>query len=94
MIDGGERIDRMFQFLWAPWVDGASWVALAGRGLVLVLALAAVSLSGFCFSFFKLALGIVVRTPTPNGALKWETRNHRQEPVEDGMGIHNAYYLN
>ena len=52
MIDGGERIDRMFQFLWAPWVDGASWVALAGRGLVLVLVVAAVSLLGFGFFRF------------------------------------------
>ena len=42
----------MFQFLWGPWVAGASWVALAGRGLVLVLVLAVVSLLGFGFFVF------------------------------------------
>ena len=58
----------MFQFLWGPWDSGASWVALDGRGLVLVLVLAAVSLLGFgVFVFFELSLGIVVGTPTLNG---------------------------
>ena len=53
MIDRyGGWIDRLFQFLWGPGVDGAPWVALAGRGLVLVLVVAAVSLLGFGFFRF------------------------------------------
>ena len=50
--DSREGIDRMCQFLRGPWVAGTSCVALDGRGLVLALALAVVSLLGFGFSFF------------------------------------------
>ena len=53
--------------------------------LVFVFAMAVVSLFavGF-FVFLNLSLGIVVGAPTPNGALKQDTRNHRQGPVEEG----------
>ena len=42
----------------------------------------------FCrFFVFELSLRDSRRGPTPNGALKWGTRNHRQGPVEeDGLG--------
>ena len=40
------------------------------------------------FVFFNLSIVVVVGAPTPNGALKWDTRNRRQGPVEeDGLGI-------
>ena len=50
--DREAMIDRAFQSIWGPWAAGASWVALDGRDLVRVLALAVVSLLGFGFSFF------------------------------------------
>ena len=65
-------------------------VSLFGGGfLVFVFVVAMVSL--FVVGFFdflsNLPLGIVVGAPSPNGALKWDARDHRQGPVaEDGFG--------
>ena len=62
-------------------------VSLFGVGFFLVLVLSVAVVSLFCVAFFvfflNLSLGIVVGAPTPNRALKWDTRNHRQGPVEE-----------
>ena len=45
-IDSRERIDRLFKYLWGP------WVAFAGRGLFFVVVVAVVSLRGVGFCVF------------------------------------------
>ena len=65
---------------WAPSLVGPGPVCFGRGGGFVALCW---SFRFFLF-FFNLGLGIV-GAPTLNGALKWYTRNHRKEPVDEAQ---------